>query len=188
MGYWVKCSCGNRMEVAGTQAGLEISCPCGRMVRVPPWSVLRREAGESAYEPGPEMVIRHVYGSGDPEISGRACALCASGPVHQVLCRIECEKPVRRGEHSWLFWLFFGLLAPAYAIFYSFVKGEPEVVSEGTVLEVLLPLCSSCLKQKPGAAKEALRRHPDFARLFDKFPAAKVSLSLGGRPGRGRSR
>jgi len=95
------------------------------------------------------------------------------------MCHIECEKPIRKGEHSWLFWLFFGLLAPVYALFYSLVKREPEVVSEGTMLEVLISLCSSCQERTPGAhaLKEALCREQDFARLFDKFPYARVGLA-----------
>jgi hypothetical protein len=98
--------------------------------------------------------------------------------VDQILCHIECEKPILKGEHSWLFWIFFGLLAPVYAVFYSLVKQEPEVIGEGTALDVPISLCPFCQERASGAnvLREALCRNQDFARLFDKFPSAKVWL------------
>jgi hypothetical protein len=179
MGYSVNCACGNRIEVSATQAGTDLPCRCGRRIRVPRLSELRSPAGEPAYEPSPVLIIRLLYGSGSQAVGGDSCAFCYATPVNRVACRIECEKPIIKGEHSWLFWIFLGALAPALALLYSVIKDKPEVVGEATVLDVQISLCCSCQERTPGrhALREALCRNRDFARLFDKFPTAKVSLT-----------
>jgi hypothetical protein len=128
----------------------------------------------------PEMVIRYVYGSGKEAFGGDTCAQCGATPVDRVLCFVECEKPIRKGDHSWFFWVFFMLMAPAYALVYSFLKREPKVVSEGKALEFYMALCSACQKAAAGSdsLQKVLRREEVFARLLDKYPAATVSTSL----------
>jgi hypothetical protein len=175
MPYWVDCTCGHRTEVTETQAGTEIPCQCGKAVLIPRLSELRSQAGEAAEDPSPELVIRYLYGSGKEAVGGNACACCDATPVDRVLCFIECEKPAT-AEHSWLFWVFFGLMSLPLAIFYYFVKREPKVLSEGKVLEFHLSLCSACRKAALGSdsLQEVLRREPVFARLLVKYPTARV--------------
>jgi hypothetical protein len=125
------------------------------------------------------MVIRYVYGSGKEAFGGDKCARCGATPVGRILCFIECEKPIRKGELSWFSWVFLGLLAPAYALLYTAIKREPKVVSEGKALEFYIALCPSCQKPalSPQCLRELLRREEVFARLLDKYPEAVIGMS-----------
>jgi hypothetical protein len=176
MEYWVTCTCGNRIEVSESQAGTTTPCRCGNQVPVPRLSKLRSQAGKSAQDTSPELVIRYLYGSGKEVVGGNACLICDATPVVPVLCFIECEKPMSKGEHSWLFWIFFGLFNLTLALFYYFVRREPKIVSEGKAFEFRVALCSPCQKASLGdnTLQESLRREPVFARLFDKYPDARV--------------
>jgi hypothetical protein len=179
MDYWVDCICGNRIEVSETQAGTTVPCRCGSVVPVPRLSELRSQAGQSPNDVSPELVIRYPYGSGKEVVGGDTCAWCGATPSEPVLCFIECEKPVNKGEHSWLFWVLFGLWNLPLATFYYLVRREPKVVSEGKTLEFRLALCSPCQKAALGtnSLPQVLRKAPVFARLFDKYPEARVCAS-----------
>jgi hypothetical protein len=122
------------------------------------------------------MIIRYTYGSGKQAVGGNICAHCGATPVQNVLCSIECEKPISTGEHSWLFWAFFGLLNLPLTLFYSLIKREPTIVSKGKSLEFNLALCPSCQRAGLGAdsLKDILRREPAFAHLLAQYPAAQV--------------
>jgi hypothetical protein len=50
MQYSVTCSCYNVIPVNASQAGTDICCPCGRVVKVPRLSDLRAATGRDAYE------------------------------------------------------------------------------------------------------------------------------------------
>lgn len=39
--YLLPCSCGQKLTVDTTQAGLTLDCPCGNRVEVPPWREIR---------------------------------------------------------------------------------------------------------------------------------------------------
>ena len=49
--YLLPCSCGNKLTVDTTQAGLKLDCPCGKQVEVPTWRELR--SLEKADTPAP---------------------------------------------------------------------------------------------------------------------------------------
>jgi hypothetical protein len=177
MPYWVNCACGKSIEVTDTQAGAVLTCSCGKGVPVPRLSELRKQSSEIAFDASPEMVIRYVYGSGKEAVGGDACACCSGVPVDRVLCLVECEKPQSKGQHSWLFWIFMGLFSLPWAFIYYVVRlGQRLEMTEGKSFEFYLSLCSSC--QKPALEGDLLRKivcqEPAFARLFAKYPEAKV--------------
>lgn len=176
MEYSVTCSCGHRVAVSASQAGMTVTCACGGSISIPRLSTLRKQSGETAYDASPELIIRYSYSQPHQAVGGEACAICGASTVDRIRIFVECEKPIRKGEHPWFVWIFMALFSVPMTLLYSMVRREPELVSEAKVLEAAVSLCKSC---QPGALtahslREILLREPEFARLFDKYPSARV--------------
>jgi hypothetical protein len=176
MEYQLACACGKRIEVAATQAGTKVTCTCGNVVAVPRLSVLRRQNASAESSASPELVINQRYSYGRRPVGGNICLECKEPTDGRLWCIIECEKAWVRGDVPWYTWILNGiLLSFGWAAVCQF-RTQPEVIGEDRSYRVILALCSACQVelQDAQAFKEVLQGVPDFARLFERYPAAEV--------------
>ena len=166
MAYHVICACGNQIIVELSEAGTSKNCQCGATANVPSLSALKNQAGEEQL--GPEMMIRYLYG--EEPVGGRVCARCNGTPIDRVWCLVECEASSTKKD-SLLYWLFVGW---GSAVIESYLK--PSKVHDAKVVEFYVSLCAAC--QETSAAANSLwgslKTRPEFARLLEKYPNAKI--------------
>src|SRR5262245_55013132 len=101
MTFSISCDCSNRLEVTASQAGAEISCSCGRTMRVPALSQLRQLAGQGAYEAGTIDTIHRMIRDGELPY-GHTCAISGHPTSDTYDLNVQCEsrwikEPVERG-------------------------------------------------------------------------------------------
>src|SRR5688572_17997315 len=88
--FSIDCECGAQLPVSASQAGTTLECRCGRTVKVPLLSELRKLQGKGAYESGPiETILRLTKEGRLP--SSDVCVI--SGRPTNDICRfhILCE-------------------------------------------------------------------------------------------------
>lgn len=175
--YSISCECGRPMLVAGTDAGTDQTCGCGRAVQVPPLHVLRRQADEPANTP--ELVIRVMLSSGTlPE--GQECCGCGSRTDGSVVVRAECErvreKSLGSKDEAGVALVWF-LLGPLFAWWAYRSSRDTREVGEDIIFDLPMRVCPDCSK---GLRKSSLRRTmervPVYAQLLAKYPRAKLEL------------
>jgi hypothetical protein len=177
MQYSISCECGRPMLVAGTDAGTDQTCGCGRAVRVPPLHILRRQADESTSTP--ELIVRVMLSSGMlPE--GHECSGCGSRTEGAVVVRTECERVRRKslgakdGASVALIWFLFGPLL-AWLAYRS--EAETREVGEDIIFDLPLRMCPDCSKGLTNAPlRRAMERVAVYAQLLAKYPRAKLEL------------
>jgi hypothetical protein len=177
MEFQVKCSCGNSSIVTEGSAGAIIQCACGRRTTVPPLKDLRLSAGLPAYDPSPELVIEHLLKTGGLR-AGSACVECGIDTADRVTVTVECEKPLvrRSGGFAWPLLLLSMLALPVHVLLWE--KRQLRVFGKEKSYMLPLTICRQCRTKSPRepAIKKWLCSNPDYARLLDKFPDAKVRL------------
>ena len=161
------------------QAGTDLTCTCGKTVTVPRLSQLRTQAGETAGGASPELVILCTYANDQQPVGGNACLSCGTTTTNRVACSIEYEKPWVKKEGTGLdrilAFVLFGLLGWLY---FRIGRRERRVFGEHKLFKVSVTLCPACEgpRLKPLELREILRNEPQFDRLFEKYPEAKVSI------------
>jgi hypothetical protein len=128
--FHLDCPCGNRSPVTEGQAGLRLTCSCGRTLQVPNLPELRRQAGLAPFPiPTATQVEERVKAGELP--AGTVCARCAR-PTSAVLHAVaECESVCITTEE----WSV-----------NEIVVSEREVSQQGreVVVPVPLRLCPDC--------------------------------------------
>ncbi len=183
--YPVSCDCGHIHWVPAGGAGSVLACGCGRQVRIPSLSVLRRQAGEptTSVELRIDMMLRQGQ---LPE--GGVCLRC--GALTSKVCHavVICERPDggRLVEGLHLLGLLLHLLHPIgilFSLFLSLHSGSVGDQPAGRIVRFRLPLpvCPDCSRNiRKSALVKALRQVRLYAALLEKYPHAKVSLERGG--------
>lgn len=171
------CRCGNRLSVNEGAAGTQLPCSCGRTINVPTLRELRAATGDSALAPEFE-VERLLLNGWIPE--GERCVCCDSpAEIHRFW--VQCDKAVvvQSEQRSILAYLLLWLITPLGALLAWGTRGRGNSVEHGRDIVYRLPLrvCDTCRNElkKEEAIMEALRSVPVYARLFEKYPAARAN-------------
>jgi hypothetical protein len=178
MAYTVRCLCGNQLEVTAGQAGTQVACTCGKTVTVPRLSELRSQAGESAGGASPELAILYTYANDNQPVGADRCLNCDTPTTNRLACSIEYERPWLKGERSFISWLVAFLIFGIYAIIYSLIRRGETVFGEQKVFRLAVTICPSCEKgiRTRRDLRNILCNEPQFDRLFEKYPEAKLSI------------
>jgi hypothetical protein len=170
--FRIDCSCGQRVTVTEGDAGGTLPCPCGRTVRVPSLHELRTQAGLTPYDLSPELVIENLLAAG--KLPPTKTCVCCSKETDEILRVVtECER-------SWVRWTggvtWAHLLAMILLPIWLWERTERHEFGKDKIYSLPIPICLGCrpILRDTRSIKQALRKIPDYARLLDKFPKAKV--------------
>lgn len=186
MTYAVDCPCGTSIAVTASQAGSDVTCACGRTVRVPRLSELRSGAGLAAFESGPADTVRSMLQSGELPW-GNVCAV-SGAPTFDVLeLYVECERTYVRGRHSPLVMFFVALYSPIIGLL--MLKSRQELFGRDTYIRTPLRVDKACqgrLLRNAGQRKlrRLLRTVPAYEKLLDAYPRARVFVGFCPEPER----
>lgn len=180
MEYELECECGRKMTVRETAAGVKEQCPCGRTVVVPSLHELRQRAGFAEPSLSPEKVVETLLLAGRlPE--ERHCVLCGAATDGVICCTTECERAhIQTGERPWWMYLLsivtFGWMGAVMV--YSTRKEDREWGTD-RIFPLPLRICPGCLPKLVGmpTLKAALIQVPVYARLLEKYPNARITVS-----------
>ena len=182
MDFQIPCDCGKVLTVTEGSAGTEVTCACGRNVRVPSLGGLRQLAGIVVPHPAPELVIEQMLLAGTlpPD---RNCVHCGAATTDLLTVHVECERAWRRGSDSTLsgnIGLFIGIFLKPIS-FLLRAGDEEQVFGRDKIYDLPLPVCPSCRAKVSDelAIWTSLRRVPEYRRLLEKFPEAKVEVLPG---------
>ena len=175
--YRVRCSCGLELPVATSAAGGEATCHCGKTVKVPRLSELKRQAGEAAFDVPARDRIRHLllHGGLPPDPICRFTQRTTSDVVHIT---VVCEVPRTSGGFNWWWLLVIGLYS--LPLYFLASRQEPEVVGNETVFRLPVPVAADRQAQVRDFSESQLYQLlgtvPLYAQLLSEYPQARVSL------------
>lgn len=178
MQFHIDCECGKQIAVNEGAAGTVVACTCGRAIDVPSLLQLKRQAGLSAEEIHPELIIKDRLARG--ELPGESrCAHCGVNTKELVHIDVVCEREWTRqkGGFRW------GLLFATILIMRPVQAWRQEIKhGKNVVFRLPLAVCERCQDEhrRPRDLKAGLRRIPLYARLLDRHPQADVHLSSPG--------
>lgn len=89
--YHVDCECQQQIEVHGGQAGSNVTCPCGRELRVPSLSDLRASAGQGRFESGVTSKIERMVSTGELP-HGSECVVSGVPTDDYVEIQVLCAR------------------------------------------------------------------------------------------------
>ena len=164
-------------------AGGSLLCPCGRSLRIPPLHELRSQAGLTPYYLSPELVIESLLAAGRLPPT-KTCVCCGKETDEILRVSTECER-------SWVKWSggscwtsilvmlilpIWMLILPIWFWVWFWERPERKEFGKDKIYSLPIPICLGCRPalRDTQSIKQALRKIPDYARLLDKFPDAKV--------------
>jgi hypothetical protein len=150
--FHVDCDCGTRTPVTEGQAGLRLTCSCGRTLLVPSLHELRIQAGLPPFPVSTATQVEELVKAGRLPAS-KACARCSEPTVAILHAVAACE--------------FLWITTEGWSV-YGVVVSEREVSQHGkqVVVPVPLRLCSDC--------QQAIFPHP----LTGWFRPLAVALAI----------
>lgn len=183
MQYSVRCTCGTSHPVNASQAGSEIVCTCGQTVVVPPLSVLRTQAGQTAYERPVADVIRHQVKANALPVLG-FCACCGFKTDAVAPIDVVCEVPyIKRPPGGWIatFGVAFLFTLLGYLVLMRRRDDAPgKEIGRETVVRTPLcigPECHAPLRRASQTQlRELLSKVPEYAKLLAEYPDAKIDV------------
>src|SRR5215204_1880421 len=93
--FSVPCECGAMLAVTAAEAGGALPCRCGRSVRVPRLSELRRAQGMDAGESSVRDTIARMIREG--ELPWGSCCAVTGFPTKDVLLfDVQCERSYKK--------------------------------------------------------------------------------------------
>jgi hypothetical protein len=176
----IDCPCGEQVIVTDASAGATLTCTCGRPISVPSTPALRVAAGLPPYDYSPEQVIEHLLATG--RLPGTNVCIHCGFETDQILeAYTECETQYRSdaGMPVW-FTVVTGIFLPLSPLLHLFRSDEGEVRWHGRDTKFLLPVpaCEHCqgLLRRRKLLKKCMQQIPEYRRLLEKFPQARVKL------------
>jgi hypothetical protein len=177
MDFRISCSCGHSITVTEGAAGRAIDCPCGRVIKVPSFKEMRLQAGLPAYNISPEAEIEQMLPAGQLPGS-KTCVVCGKETDNSIQVLTECERAWSKhsGGFSWLTLLVTSLWFPVRVWLWEGV--DEQEYGRDKVYSLPLPVCEPCECAVRGqkAIKKCLREIPEYNRLLEKFPDARVAV------------
>src|SRR5262245_41381266 len=179
MDYLLPCTCGQSVTVTEGSAGAQVKCVCGRTLTVPSLGGLRELAGEPAHLPAPEIVIEQMLYVGALPPDHR-CVHCGLETADVVTVQVECERVWIHKKGGFWLTLFFGVFFSWLFALIAMLARDKEVHEFGRdkIYALPLPICPKCQPMLTGveAARASLARVPEYRRLLEKFPEAKIEV------------
>jgi hypothetical protein len=181
MDFRIDCQCGSHIIVSEGSAGATLTCSCGRPLSVPSLSVLRVAAGLPPFDYSPEQVIEYLLASA--RLPGtNVCIHCGfeTDQVLDVYTECETQYRIKSGVPVW-FGVVSTLMFPlSHFVLSRFFWGEREVQWLGRDTKFLLPIpaCEHCqrLLRRRKLLKQCMGQIPEYGRLLEKFPDARLKL------------
>jgi hypothetical protein len=171
--YPVGCECGATIHVPGTSAGTTFTCQCGRQVEVPGLARLKASVGQAVLSA--DLELQHLTAAEALPLE-KDCVICGRTTDDQVAYRVVCERPETKGRVPlWQQVLLMGL-SPLLYVFH--MSGQRvEVHGRDVAFRLPVRVCEGCAQTltTPAAVRDAMDETPVYARLFDKYPDAKIS-------------
>jgi len=181
------CECGATLPVTAADAGAAISCRCGRTVRVPRLSELRRAKGLDGVESNVRDTIARMVREGSLPW-GSCCAVTGFPTADIMLFDVQCERSCTKG--GGLSKAGFALLVLSlftcfpvaimlWLLAWDFLTTRVEEVGRNTV--VTLPLRVSAAAQaevrqsSPSRLKKLLSAVPVYLQLLTEYPDASIN-------------
>jgi len=187
MEYRIDCPCGEHQIVRESAAGAVLTCACGNALHVPKLSQLRAIAGQPSDNVRPEVLIEWMLRAAQlPTCT--TCAFCGGETAAIVIVHTDCSPRFHR---------VFEFLDFAKRVFEFVAKIVVRMViallsglifwswesnnEERAPLKIYLlpirvcPACTSALRD-PAIIKRCMRKEPEYRRLLDKHPHAKIVL------------
>lgn len=184
MTYSLPCECGRVLAVASHNAGADILCDCGRQVRVPLLSQLRRNAGHGAYESGTINTIQRMVHANELP-AGSVCVISGIPTEDSYNLYVQCESKWMKGPGVGRYWFvaLSILFLPFWIIWVlvgsALLNEERRELGNDRSVRVPLRVHKAYHHKLRGASnqrwlKKLLRKVPIYAKLLEEFPAAKV--------------
>jgi hypothetical protein len=174
------CPCGEHLTVTEASAGATLTCSCGRPISVPSTPALRVAAGLPPYDYSPEQVLEHLLATG--RLPGtNVCIHCGFETDRVLDVYTECETQYRTntGTPLWLM-VITGIFLPITFLLHLVRSDDGEAQWHGRDTKFLLPIpvCEHCqgLLRRRKLLKQCMQQIPEYRRLLEKFPQARVKL------------
>ena len=181
MSFHYTCECGYALPVAASAAGTFVPCRCGKQVKVPKLSELKRLSGQQV-EPlaGIADYLRTMYLEKQlpPDTH---CVTCKSKTTGTLDCWVECERTFDREGKQWGMAMLFVFSIPLWLLarVFSGVR-KHEVDGRELVVRTPLPLCENCRKSTArGEAniRQLLLGVGIYRQLLERYPGARIGAS-----------
>jgi hypothetical protein len=177
----IDCPCGERVTVTEASAGATLKCDCGRPISVPSTPALRVAAGLPPYDYSPEQVLGQMLSAG--RLPGtNVCTHCGFETDQVLEVYTECETLYRTntGMPVW-FTLITTLIHFPFGLLFRGTDGEVQCFGRDTKFLLPIPACEQCqgLLRRRKLLKQCMEQIPEYRRLFEKFPAARLKLRAG---------
>jgi hypothetical protein len=201
--FTLRCSCGDTLQIAGTDAACTRRCHCGAEFQIPRLGELRRleASGETTIAPrrvGEADSVPAPTPSDYLTVAQKLriltlekclpyethCMSCEVSTQNVLNCFIECELPY--APQTSLLWdhLVTGLmvlLSPRRGLFRLVGSSEDAPVAEGNEVVVPAPLricpdCATTLHRQKHVVREMLLKMPLYRPLFRQYPDASINI------------
>ena len=181
MTFHYTCECGNALPIAASAAGTVVPCHCGKQVKVPKLSELKRLSGQSV-EPiaGIADYLRTMYLNKQLPPDTR-CVGCLAKTDETLDCWVECERTFDREGKQWGMAMLFVFSIPLWVLARMFggVRTH-EVEGRELVVRTPLPLCDTCLHstaRSEANIRQLLLGVDIYRPLLERYPRARVGAS-----------
>lgn len=175
--------CGHEYPFMSANAGEMIPCVCGKQLKIPKLSELRRLAGQPTEFINIADELRKLYLDKqlppDPQ-----CMFCQVKTANTLQCWVECERAQLPSEGIGTTagkTLILNAVLPFFGLFYfplgSGQNADAEAVGNDVVVRTPLSVCENCLpktSRKPDHIRGFLRSVPLYRQLLDTYPGARV--------------
>lgn len=175
------CECGYVLPIAASSAGTIVPCRCGKQVKVPKLSELKRLSGQQA-EPlaGIADYLRIMYL--EKQLPPDTHCVCCQSKTPEILdCWVECERTYDRNGKGWAMAILFVWSLPLYLLTKAFNRGVAhEVDGRELIVRTPLSICEKCLSttsRNSANIRQLLQRVELYRQLLDHYPQAQVGAS-----------
>jgi hypothetical protein len=181
MSFRYACECGYSLPISAASAGTTVSCRCGRPVKIPKLSELKRLSGQ-VVEPliGIADQLRTMYL--DKQLPPDSnCVCCQTKTAETLDCWVECERTYDRNGKGWAMAILFVWSLPLYLLTRAFNRGSAhEVDGRELIVRTPLPICENCqdtVSRDSANIRQLLQRVQLYRQLLEKYPHARVGAS-----------
>lgn len=171
--YPVTCACGKTYQVAGSSAGGRYTCHCGRPIEIPSLTHLKASVGLPVASP--EFLLAGLAATGSLPLE-QDCVLCGQSTREKATYLVVCERPVAPTYMPWWQWVLLGWFSPLRLAIEATHAWKVPAVGNDVTLRLSIRVCEECMQTLTThrVIRDVMSRTPEYARLFEKFPAAAI--------------
>ena len=185
MTFHYTCECGYALPIAASSAGAVVPCRCGRKVKIPKLSELKRLAGQPITFISIADQLRTMYL--DKQLPPDThCMFCQTKTAATLECWVECERAKVYAPGigpTVVKTLFLNAILPFFGWFYLplgvGVSRDAEAYGNDLVVRTPLTICENCLhrtSRTEASVRTFLRSVPLYRELLDAYPGARVGV------------